>query len=953
MKNNYTDKYWAYEILATNDTAEIDSVSGAVSSSAIDLNPHQIQAAMFALNSPVSQGAILADEVGLGKTIEAGLVLSEYYLRGKDKLIIVCPASLRKQWERELEDKFDIPTRLLDRTQYDFFRDQHKNPLDFKGCIICSYNFAADRKKEIRDHGFDLAVVDEAHKLRNLYKGKTYIADGLFGAFQHTKKLLLTATPIQNSLMDIYSLVSFIDPTIFVNEFAFQENYLRTEGKHKDLQKRLKPVLHRTLRRDVLEYIRYTNREALTIAFDPTPEEQEIYHLISDYIGKRSSYGIRTHFRVLIILMIRKLMASSTSAVKGTLEGIRARLEGYQKKAQKAFNIANLIADDSLLESYKEEFEDEPDILETFGKEDITGIDEEIKYLDNLIRLADKIKVDGKTDKLITGLEMGFEKIKANGGLRKAIIFTESQRTMDYLFAYLSKHGFKDKVITFSGTNNSKLCGKIYEEYKAKNPLSLSGVKAADMRQALIDKFKNDAEIMIATEAGAEGLNLQFASMLVNYDLPWNPQRVEQRIGRIHRYGQKHDVVIVNFINKTNAADVRLYEILQNKFKLFDGVFGASDEILGSLSDGVDFERKVGEIFQNCRTPEEIETAFDELQARLGEQKEQTINETKQLVLDNLSPTIAEKLRVIKASVDKYLERRKDIFWRLTVDLLDSKMFINHERKVFGEYEDLVFNKATDRKYGFNFSYGLDFSKKENRDIMLPNERKAEKLRPQIYNPTTDYGQRIVAQGVALPTDEPAHLVSKVDGVHGSGILRISIYKRTAPTEAYHLITTFVGDGGSEIPIDAGAFFDNIVSVGEFQKSNFKNFLDMFHDKKTKSMAIKDKRAAEDMLKAEIEKLNRWAYEEKNSLKYQIKSLESKLLNTKKKFKNEKDLTEKVKIGMEIKELETKIADMQLNTFEKQGDTDKKAAALITGRKRALRHSAELYDIMFCSWECQ
>jgi uncharacterized protein YeeX (DUF496 family) len=185
----------------------------------------------------------------------------------------------------------------------------------------------------------------------------------------------------------------------------------------------------------------------------------------------------------------------------------------------------------------------------------------------------------------------------------------------------------------------------------------------------------------------------------------------------------------------------------------------------------------------------------------------------------------------------------------------------------------------------------------------------------------------------------------------GCGILRVSIYKRTAPTEAHNIITTFVGDGGSELRIDAGTFFDGIVSVGEFQKSNFKNFLDVFHDKKVKSVATKDKRASEDMLKAEIEKLNRWAYEEKNSMKYQIKSLESKLLNTKKKFKAEKDLTEKIKIGMEIKDIEAKIADMQLNTFEKQGDTDKKAAVLITDRKRTLKHAAEVNEIMFCSWE--
>ena len=195
-----------------------------------------------------------------------------------------------------MEEKFDIPTRLLDKAQYDYFRAEHKDPLNFAGAIICSYNFAADRKCEMHAAGFDLFVVDEAHKLRNLHKGETFIADGLYEAFVDTKKLLLTATPIQNSLMDIFSLVSFIDPTIFVNKFAFEENYLRTEQRHRDLQQRLKSVLHRTLRRDVLEYIRYTNREALTIAFDPTPEEQDLYAEISDYIHN-SNYGIRTHFR--------------------------------------------------------------------------------------------------------------------------------------------------------------------------------------------------------------------------------------------------------------------------------------------------------------------------------------------------------------------------------------------------------------------------------------------------------------------------------------------------------------------------------------------------------------------------------------------------------------------------------------------------------------------------------
>src|SRR5206468_9785394 len=140
----------------------------------------------------------------------------------------------------------------------------------------------------------------------------------------------------------------------------------------------------------------------------------------------------------------------------------------------------------------------------------------------------------------------------------------------------------------------------------------------ADMRAALVDRFRSTAKIMIATEAAAEGINLQFCSMVVNYDLPWNPQRIEQRIGRCHRYGQQHDVVVINFLNQANAADQRVFQLLSEKFKLFEGVFGASDEVLGAIESGVDFEKRIAGIYQRCRKPDEIQTAFDQLQLDLG-----------------------------------------------------------------------------------------------------------------------------------------------------------------------------------------------------------------------------------------------------------------------------------------------------------------------------------------------
>ena len=956
MLTAYKVKYWAYEILSTQSKSELSKVSGAISSSNIDLNPHQIQASMFALQSPISQGVILADEVGLGKTIEAGLVLSEYFLRGKSQLIIVCPASLRKQWERELEDKFDIPTRIMDRKIYDYFRGEHKDPFNFNGAIICSYNFASSFKTEIHGHNFDLAVIDEAHKLRNLYKGKTKIADNLRDAFYDTKKLLLTATPIQNSLMDIYSLVSFIDENIFGNEYSFMENYLYSEKRHQELKKRLKSVMHRTLRRDVLEYIKYTKREAITVAFDPSSEEIQLYNMISDYIGKKSSYGIQTRFRTLIVLMIRKLMSSSTTAVEGTLEGIKARLQALKGDIHKAYNIEEVIKDNDLLEDYEDEIENTSVKEIAFRTEDIPHIDNEIAYLDMLLDLAKKIKIDGKTKRLLSSLEMGFKKITSNGGLKKVIIFTESQRTMKYLFNYLSKNGYRNKIITFSGTNNSELCNKVYNEYKMKNPLDLSGSKSADMRQALIDKFKNDSEIMIATEAGAEGLNLQFCSMLVNYDLPWNPQRVEQRIGRIHRYGQKHDVVIINFINKSNVADVRLYDILQRKFKLFDGVFGASDEILGTLSDGVDFEKAISEIFDHCRTPAEIEKAFDALQEQLGERKEETIEETKQLVLENFNPTIAEKLHVLKDAVDEYIERAKHIFWELTKEVLkqsEKEIYFNEEKKIFGSHKEQVLDGLYQTtNFAYNFAFELDFSRKD-REIQTwdgKRERRSKNLKPMPYNPSTDRGKNVLERALELPTEQ-CHLVSTGGERKARGRVKMTLYKRLTPEVESHLITTFITDTGEELNINPAEFFDNLQNTGEFKETGFDKIMEHLHEKKIKSVGKKDKRGIESILKDEVEKLNRWAHEEKSSMKYQLKSLENKLVSIKGKYRKEKNFEEKLNIGKDIEKIQKKIKDMQVNVFDKQSSITQKAKQLIGGRKRALKYTYEISDIMDCSFE--
>ena len=186
------------------------------------------------------------------------------------------------------------------------------------------------------------------------------------------------------------------------------------------------------------------------------------------------------------------------------------------------------------------------------------------------------------------------------------------------------------------------------------------------MRAALVEQFRDHAKIMIATEAAAEGINLQFCSMVVNYDLPWNPQRIEQRIGRCHRYGQKHDVVVINFLNKANAADLRVFELLDEKFRLFSGVFGASDEVLGTIESGVDFERRIVDIYQNCRTTEAINEQFEQLRLELDEQITETMDNTRMKLLEHFDAEVHDRLRVSLAESTEFIDKASEQLWRVT-----------------------------------------------------------------------------------------------------------------------------------------------------------------------------------------------------------------------------------------------------------------------------------------------
>src|ERR1700682_155749 len=332
----YHAKLFAHELTKRSSAEDVDKLASALSNAQVDLNPHQIEAALFAFRSPLSKGAILADEVGLGKTIEAGILLAEKWAERRRRLLVICPANLRKQWSQELADKFFLPSVILEtRTFNEAIRAGNLNPFQCDSAVICSYQFARSKESYVRQTAWDLVVVDEAHRLRNVYKPGNKISQAIKQAIFPYQKALLTATPLQNSLLELYGLVSIIDDFTFGDLKSFRAQFARLAGDadFAALKQRLQPVCKRTLRKQVLEYIKYTNRHALVQEFMPSAEEQRLYNLVSEYLQKETLYALPASQRQLMTLILRKLLASSTYAISGTPDGLARKLEAAEAAA--------------------------------------------------------------------------------------------------------------------------------------------------------------------------------------------------------------------------------------------------------------------------------------------------------------------------------------------------------------------------------------------------------------------------------------------------------------------------------------------------------------------------------------------------------------------------------------------------------------------------------------------
>ena len=672
-------KYFAHD-LTRRSANGMGRLSMTLFDAAVDLNPHQIEAALFALQSPLSKGVILADEVGLGKTIEAGIVLCQFWAERRRRLLVVCPASLRKQWAIELEEKFNLPTRVLDAKAWREAQRSGRAPLNEKAVLILSMNYANALRNELKSIAWDLVVIDEAHKLRNAYRPSNKVGQGIRWATEGCRKLLLTATPLQNSLLELYGLSTLIDEHLFGDLNSFRSQYASAGSSISDLRQRLSGFCKRSLRNQVTEYIRYTERRPITRPFTPSDDEHALYEAVSGFLQRGDSYALPERQRHLTALILRKLLASSSPAIAATLDKLRIRLETLRdEKLQndteftegliEAEELEDDLLDEILADPVEAEAENVPRTI------DRRKLREEIDILQRLTNWARGIGTDTKTKTLLTALDIGFAQMATTGAARKALVFTESRRTQDYLKDFLESNGYGGKVVLFNGINGGTESSAIYERWVAKNRDNgrASGSRAVDVRTALIEHFRDEGSILLATEAAAEGVNLQFCSLVINYDLPWNPQRIEQRIGRCHRYGQKHDVVVINFLNERNDADRRVLELLGEKFSLFNGVFGASDEVLGTIESGVDFEKRILAIYQQCRTPEEIDAAFRTLQAEMDESIRMRMDDTRRTLFEHFDEDVHQRLRLqlddAKAQLDRFGQR----FWSLTRFMLGDR----------------------------------------------------------------------------------------------------------------------------------------------------------------------------------------------------------------------------------------------------------------------------------------
>jgi hypothetical protein len=775
---DYHAKYYAYELTRQFAADGVDRLSQSLFDATVDLNPHQINAALFALHNPFNKGVILADEVGLGKTIEAGLVLCQYWAERKRQLLIICPASLRKQWAQELQDKFNLPSQILDANTWRQLKKQGiPNPLHNNCINILSYHFAVRLEESLLIEPWHLVVMDEAHKLRNAY---------------------------------------------------------RTSNKSDDLE--------------------------------------------TDYLEELDN-----------------------DSVDDTEQAI-----------------------------------------------DKKQLELEILELQNLIEQAEKISDDSKAQALLIALNQGFEQMALMNAPRKAVIFTESKRTQEYLQTYLAANHYSDKLVTFNGTNNSPETTQIYRQWLLENKGSdkITGSPQIDRRTALIEHFQFHAEIMIATEAGAEGVNLQFCSLVINYDLPWNPQRVEQRIGRCHRYGQKFDVVVINFINQSNYADQRVLELLTDKFHLFDGVFGASDDVLGSIESGIDFEKRIQAIYETCRTIEQIETAFTLLQQEMEGDINKQMTETRQQLLDNFDEDIHNLLKLQLDQAEQRLDKISRWFWAVT----------QHQLKAYARFDD------HHHRFNLHDNVTQEVPLGDYQLVARGQSQSTTSVNAYVYRLNHPLGEWVLetAKNKATPTalisfDYAAHgaKISVIESLLGqSGTLKLQRFSIEALERTEdHLMFAAETSDGKLLPAEtaqklmqlpaAHCQLQSVLASSQLEAQLTSSKNDIIKMVNSRNLSF---------FEEEVNKLDHWADDLKFGLEHGIKDIDQQIKEVRRQAKIAPTLEEKLSWQKNQRDLERARNKQRKELFDRQDEVDERREALIEQLESKLNQKLYAEDLFTIGW---
>ena len=947
VTTDYQAKYFAYALTRAGGQG-VERLQQSLLNASVDLNPHQVEAALFALHSPISKGVLLADEVGLGKTIEAGLVLCQLWAERKRNILVICPASLRKQWQCELEDKFNLPCVVVDaKAVRQLQKEGFANPYTKPAVLISSYPFAARNAEFLRQVQWHVVVIDEAHKLRNSHRESNKVGQALRWALENRRKLLLTATPLQNNLTELYGIATLLDDTSFGDLPSFRSRYAGQDGDIDGLRARLKEFCWRTLRNDVRAFVKYTERFPMTESFASSDAENALYEDVSRYLQDDTTYAFPAGQRQMLTLVVRKVLASSTAALIGTLECILARLRRIENQTA--------VSDDDLLAGI---FENEPDLWEEIAEDaedsedaetgedgpaappsavaaDAVPIDRnrlarEIDLVEGFVRRARSIGTDTKARHLLTALKAGWERLRPLGAAEKAVIFTESRRSMNFLRAFLEANGYHGEIVCFSGGGGrDDAANEIYGKYKAAHPEDESS-KPVMMRHALIDAFRNKAKLLIATEAGAEGINLQFCSMVVNYDLPWNPQRVEQRIGRCHRYGQRHDVVVVNFCNTRNAADVRVFQLLSQKFRLFEGLFGASNDVLGVVDEsGKSFERRINDILQLCRTDEEIEAAFDKLQSDLQDQIAARRERARRDVLENLDDEVRRHLKIEPGDARDFLSESERRFMALTRQVLGDKA---------------RFPDGTPRRFTLVSAPARGIPAGEY-------ELKADESAAGVhsYRPNTPLGEWALATArqLATPCAEVEFSITDYEGriavleaMKGrSGTLRLERAVLKSLEQEDFLLFSMLDDKGDFVDPEIAEMLFRLPqrrAAGCRVPEETGNRLAENASQYAKATAARVGEANNAHFKEATERLMRWSEDQIEAATHKIKTLRARMMEIERGIRQARTLDEQKPLQAEYDSVRKEIRRARANIGAVEDETDEKRHRLLDALERKL-----------------